>query len=108
PTARQDPRQPGLLGIIDWNGVQGSHPGPGCAACHAWLAQPADFVSTPASLRPGTGMSPPISPHVRGVASRGSVSCQAGVLAARNTTIGRYGCIIGRIASAARDAISLA
>ena len=29
PTARQDPRQPGLPGIVDWNGVQGSHPGPG-------------------------------------------------------------------------------
>ena len=50
----------------------------------------------------------PASPQVRGVASRGSASSQAGVLAARNTTIGRYGCMIGPIASAAWEAISCA
>ena len=73
-----------------------------------WSAQPADFVSALTSLRPGTVISPPASPQVRGVASRGSVSSQAGALAARNTTIGRYGCMMGRIASAAWDAISFA
>ena len=54
-----------------------------------WSAQPADFVPTLTSLRPGTVRRPPASPQVRGVASRGSFSSQVGVLAARNTTIGR-------------------